>query len=352
MKRSASLGWLLVAWVISAAGCSDSGPPGGGTPATSGASTTAASGNTTPIPSSTRVADDGALGEDRAVGNVDAQGDLSVDSTATDGSGSTPPDSGTAPDSHTPSSDAGSMCPGLFCEDFETGQLNPGKWDTQTKGGTVEVQKVTVAHGSYALHFHGSANPGMLDYAYVIAHNAPQALLTHNFGRAYLYITPKPRSVDMGLIFAGTKGFPRPTYLSIANNGAGWANASGHGGWQFGLIKLAGTPGYERQFYPQGEIPVATWACVQWEFNDQPDSITVALDGAPLGTLDDRHVSYPPGYMPGTPLSGPGGTSSGIIGGFVDFGFGYYDWHSVPVRPAVDIYYDDIVLDAKRVDCL
>jgi len=344
---------LLVAWVGSAAGCSNAGPPGGGTAPTSGASsmtsgasTMPATGSTAPVPSSSGAAGDG------AVGSVDAEGDLAVDSTATDSSDPIPPDTGTTADSGTASSDAGSTCPGLFCEDFETGQLDPGKWDTQTKGGTVEVQKMTVAHGSYALHFHGSANPGMLDYAYVIAHNAPPGLLTHNFGRAYLYITPKPRSVDMGLIFAGTKGFPRPTYLSIANNGGGWANASGHGGWQFGLIKLAGTPSYERQFYPQGEIPAATWGCVQWEFNDQPDSITVALDGATLGTLDDRHVSYPPGYAPGTPFSGPGGTSSSIIGGFVDFGFGYYDWHSVPVRPAIDIYYDDIVLDAKRVDCL
>jgi hypothetical protein len=334
-----------MAWACSSIGCGNSGPTTGAPTADSGAGIIQGAGT---VDAGDASKAPGSAGDNGAAGNVDdAEGVLPPDSAATDGPALTPPDSGTI------ASDAGSACPGLFCEDFETGQLDTAKWDPQTKGGTVEVQKTTVAHGSYALHFHGSANPGMLDYAYIIAHKGPQGLLTHHFGRAYLYITPKPRSVDMGLIYAGTAGFPRPTYLSIANNGVGWGGpTSGHGGWQFGLIKLAGTPGYERQFYPQGEIPAATWACLQWEFNDQPDSITVSLDGTMLGTLNDQHVSYPAGYTPGTPLSGPGGTSSGIIGGFVDFGFGYYDWHSVPVRPAIDIYYDDIVLDAKAVDCL
>jgi hypothetical protein len=43
--------------------------------------------------------------------------------------------------------------------------------------------------------------------------------------------------------------------------------------------------------------------------------------------------------------------SSGLIGAFTDFGFGFYDWHPQG-RPAFDVYYDDIVLDTKRVGCL
>ncbi len=34
----------------------------------------------------------------------------------------------------------------------------------------------------------------------------------------------------------------------------------------------------------------------------------------------------------------------------IDFGFGFYDWH--PGNFPFDVYYDDIVLDTKRVGCL
>ena len=38
------------------------------------------------------------------------------------------------------------------------------------------------------------------------------------------------------------------------------------------------------------------------------------------------------------------------VGGFSAFGFGYYAWH--PATYAFDVYYDDIVLDIKRVGCI
>jgi hypothetical protein len=65
------------------------------------------------------------------------------------------------------------------------------------------------------------------------------------------------------------------------------------------------------------------------------------------GTFDDQHVSYPSGHAPGIPFYD--GKSSGLIGGFTMFGFGFHDWH--PVKP-FDLYYEDIVLDTKRVGCL
>ena len=49
------------------------------------------------------------------------------------------------------SSDGGaggaSACPGLICEDFESGSIDPTKWDTSSKGGTLAVQTQQVAHG-------------------------------------------------------------------------------------------------------------------------------------------------------------------------------------------------------------
>lgn len=211
-------------------------------------------------------------------------------------------------------------------------------------GATMTVQTKTVAHGKYAVQFHGLASPASNDYVYIITKNAPAALQKHNFGRAYLYLSPQRNDIDMGMIFGGTAGFPKPTYMSLANHGTGW---------QFGFIKLMGSPGGEVQTYPPGDIPVAKWTCVEWEFNDDPDEINVWGDGKLIGTLNkDSKVGYcGPAGSCSQPASLFNGLNSGLIGAFTDFGFGFYDWHQMG-RPAFDLDDDDIVLGTERVGCL
>jgi hypothetical protein len=230
-------------------------------------------------------------------------------------------------------------CPGILCEDFERGSIDPTKWDIQTKGGTVAVESMLAAHGKYAVQFHGQdLATTAQDYAFIITKNGPAELRVHHFGRAYFYITPKPRSGHTGMVFAGTTGFPKPTYLEVANI---------NGGWQLGFVKLMGSPGGEEVAYPPGQVPAMTWSCLEWEFNDEPDAMTLWVDSKQLGVFNDQDIAYPPGHVPGSPIFD--GKSSGLVGGFTDFGFGFYDWH--PVN-SFDLYYDDIVLDTKRVGCL
>jgi len=240
-------------------------------------------------------------------------------------------------------------CSGLFCEDFEQGQIDPTKWDLQTgAGGTLDIEEQIVAHGKYAMHVHGLAGPA--DYALIVTKNAPAALSAANFGRAYFFITPKPlTSGHTQMTFAGTNGtgpaegpgpFPKLRYMEVANI---------NGGWQIGFDLLDLSPLIEEVAYPAGspQVPVATWSCLEWQFTDQPDVVNLWVDGAATGTFDNEHVSYPGGHTPGSPLYD--GTSSGLIGGYTVFGFGFHDWH--PNKP-FDLYYDDIVLDTKRVGCL
>ena len=231
-------------------------------------------------------------------------------------------------------------CTGLLCEDFEGGAIDATKWDTKTMGGTVALQSAKTAHGHYALQVHGQASgPNVqTDYAFLILHNGPPALATHHFGRANFYITPKPTSGHTGMVFAGTPGFPKPAYLEVANINSGW---------QLGFVNLKSPPTGEEVAYPPGQVAVENWSCLEWEFNDQPDAATLWVDGKELGKLNDQTIAYPPGHVPGSPIFN--GKSSGLIGGFSDFGFGFYDWHP---KNAFDLYYDDIVLDVKRVGCL
>jgi len=209
-------------------------------------------------------------------------------------------------------------------------------------GATATVQGAQAAHGKYALQVHALGTPSAGSsnaYAYAITKNAPAALSTHNFGRAYFYTAPAPHSNNIGLVFGGTSGFPKPTYLSIAEHS---------GGWQLGFIKLSGTPSGERQAYAPSKLPALKWSCLEWELNDQPDQINVWVDGASIGTFDAQHVDYPAGHVPGDPIFN--NTSTGLVGGMTDFGFGVYDWH--PGGFDFDFFYDDIVLATTRVGCL
>ena len=82
-------------------------------------------------------------------------------------------------------------CAGLFCEDFESGSIDPSKWDTSTKGGTLAVRSEQVAHGKYALHLQGLGS-GSDDWATLFAKNAPAALnAATTFGRASMCSLPR-----------------------------------------------------------------------------------------------------------------------------------------------------------------
>ena len=104
------------------------------------------------------------------------------------------------------------------------------------------------------------------------------------------------------------------------------------------------SPLLEDVSHPNGNWPTNKSFCLEWEFEAQPDRITVWVDGNKIGTFDNTNATSPSGngaqngqlYM---------GTSTGLIGGFDLFYIGFHDWHPAKV---FDLYYDDVVLDAKR----
>ena len=104
--------------------------------------------------------------------------------------------------------------------------------------------------------------------------------------------------------------------------------------WQLTYVDLV-PPTTGEDYHAGGTVPVGRWICLEWEFNDTPDTAAVFVDGA----QDFAQNSFT-----------FGGATTGLVGGFAAFGFGYYAWH--PATYAFDVYYDDIVLDTKRVGCL
>jgi len=185
-----------------------------------------------------------------------------------------------------------------------------------------------------------------------VAKNVPAALKgTTTFGRVYYYAVPDATaSIHVQMAFAGRNG------TGAANGPAPFAKlrymeAASYGGrWQLGFDLLDVSPLVEEVSYSTGRLPTNSWVCLEWRFEDQPDRITLWADGAQASTFDNTNVSYSspnPVPAPGAPLYD--GKSSDLVGGFDTFGFGFHDWHP---QKAFDIYYDDLVLDSKRVGCL
>jgi len=129
----------------------------------------------------------------------------------------------------------------------------------------------------------------------------------------------------MEILFAGSKGFPQLKYLEVATIGAAW---------QLTYVSLVSPTG-ETYKPGAGSVPTQKWACLQWEMNDTPDKIGLSVDGSPPISFDN--IVYRT-------------NNTGLVGGFADFGFGFYIWH--PVSYAFDLYFDDIVLDTQPIACL
>ena len=340
---------LLPLAAFASLACSSSTPAPAGQAGTGGSAPSSGGNAGVPSGGAGGAASGGSAGSPQTMGGA-SSGGASAGGSAGGTAGASAGAAGVSGAAGSAGAAGGSACSGALCEDFESGMIDPAKWDLKEgAGGTAVVQSDLVAHGKYALHVHALASKTD-DYALIVSKNAPAALAGTHFGRANFFITPKPlTSGHTSMVFAGTNGtgsangpepFPKLRYMEVSNI---------NGGWQAGFDLLDISPLIEEVVYPAGspQVPTMVWSCLEWEFTDQPDTVNFWVDGKAIATFDDQHVSYPPGHTAGTPLYN--GTSSGLIGTYNLFGFGFHDWH--PNQP-FDLYYDDIVLDTKRVGCL
>lgn len=210
-----------------------------------------------------------------------------------------------------------------FSEDFESGRLSSEVWAREVTGGnSVEVQSDCVAHGKFALRLRCPAGSEKT-WAFITASHLPPALQHHHFGRAYMFVTPKPPDRHIILLTAGTPGFPRNKYLEVA---------TAHAKWQLTYVDLQGKASTE-DYYSAGAVPTGRWFCLEWEFNDQPDHAAIWVDGDLV--LATNFVSKVTGGR------------TGLVGAFTDLALGFRLWGAAP--EAFDLYYDDIALGTQRL---
>ena len=226
---------------------------------------------------------------------------------------------------------ASDSCSGLFCEDFEVGQLDKTVW-TKTQissGNSVTVQDKQVAHGKYAARFHAK---GGTDYSVILHDGLPAALQKHYFGRLYFYATDFPNENGGHTAYVwssnGISGFPyMDHHLEVASY-----HESAQVTWQMTYWTGDG-PEY---IGTGGKIPQAKWFCLEWEFNDAPDQIAIWVDGDAKQGAAFRNINN---------------GASGLLGKMTSLGLGFRTWHAKGA-PDIDIYIDDVVLDTERVGCL
>jgi hypothetical protein len=222
-------------------------------------------------------------------------------------------------------------CSGVFCEDFERGQLDITVWTRSevSSGNSATVQSSNAAHGHYAMQFHAT---GGSRYSLILHDGLPDSLQKHYFGRLYYSASGFPNESGGHTAYITSSdsldGFPdMDHHLEVSS----YFSDSGPI-WQLGYWSGDG-PEY---IGSGGEIPVSKWFCLEWEFNDAPDQIAVWVDGDAMQGDAFRNINN---------------QASNLIGKMTAIGLGFRTWHPMGA-PDVDLYIDDVVLDTKRVGCL
>jgi hypothetical protein len=225
----------------------------------------------------------------------------------------------------------------LFSEHFESGQLDSKVWEKRVTGvATIQVQQDQVAHGKYALQVH---YPEMATqtYAFLIVPHLPGSLKGHLFGRAYVKIAPELPQAHTVLVFSGGAGWPISKFEEIG---------ASHGTLQ---------PSYQENKSPRGQgrgedvrhgieaYPVGKWFLLEWEFNDDPSTLTIWVDGANSPVTENGQKADRSTFM--WPKDSDNGKN--LVSGFEEFGLGARVWGAVPHE--FDVYYDDFAVDAKRI---
>jgi hypothetical protein len=233
------------------------------------------------------------------------------------------------------------MAQPAFKEDFESGKIDPAVWDQRVTGtASISVEPVAGAHGKFALHVH-YPDDARNSYAFVVAGHLPASVKTHLFGRAYVMASSDLGQTHNPLIFAGEPGWPISKFMEIGMY---------KGTWQPSYQENKSARGQgrgEATYHAESGPPVGKWFLLEWEFNDNPASITYWVDGekilTPVGPEKEKKETIN--------LTWPAGSNitSGLVGadGFQEVGVGARVW-GVPAK-GFELYYDDIAIGPTRV---
>lgn len=225
----------------------------------------------------------------------------------------------------------------VFTEDFESGKIDPTVWDQRVLGmATLAVEPADGAHGNFALHVH-YPDAAARSYAFLVAPHLPDSVRTHFFGRAYMKITPGLGTTHNPLILAGGRGWPLSKFNEIGTSRGNWMPSYQEN------KSLAGQGRGEVTYHADAPPPFDRWFLLEWEFNDDPSTITFWVDGEKsTTTVDGQKIDVVKFAWPKDSTN-----VTGLVGGYEEFGFGARVWGTP--QNGFDVFYDDIAIGTQRL---
>jgi len=236
-----------------------------------------------------------------------------------------------------------------FCEDFESGVLDSGTW--QTSGTTPTIDGVQAARGVKALHIVQKANGN----SRISETKTFPAMNGRYWGRAFVYFNAMPHhsagadSLDYShwTIIAATGGvvngevriggqlqkrYQNTTPLNFFGVGTDNRNqAEGTGDWT------------NADDDPNGAaLPVAEkqWSCIEWLGDSTTDETKFFLDGV-------EHPSL--GTTPTTPHQG-NADKPFLLPEFAAIWFGFAEYQETTQE--FELWFDEIAIDHERIGCV
>jgi hypothetical protein len=140
------------------------------------------------------------------------------------------------------------------------------------------------------------------------------------------------------LIFAGEPGWPLSKFDEIGTYKGTWQPSYQEN------KSLRGQGRGEITYHAETGPPFNKWFLLEWEFNDDPSSITYWVDGEKVSTLvngekaDSVKFAWPKGSANTSGLTG---------GGYQELGLGARVWGAP--QQGFDVYYDDLAIGAARL---
>ena len=245
--------------------------------------------------------------------------------------------------------DAGDPCAGsFFCDDFEAYAAGaaPGKpWAVTESGGKVAVDGAHVHSGKNAVKLAANAAGG---YRSVMLNLANASFLpptpNHLFGRMRFWLDSSP-TTDVHWTFIDALGKTPGGYHALYRYGGQTPAAAGNT-----LMANYDTPdsydsppvgpGSDCWLHSATVVPVARWACAEWEFDGPNDTMRFWLDGQPIADLTmsgtgQGCVNQPDTFRWTAPTFER-----------VDLG-----WESYQADDARTLWIDDVALGKARLGC-
>jgi hypothetical protein len=322
-------GWLSLLWVLA---CVEGPAPSGDPPAASqrdaGGAKDAASAR---AHADAGTATDAGVGDGAARATPRDAGSSDARVVLRDAARETPSDA--APADPVPCSGS------AVCDDFEEGSLpDATRWKVLTSysGQPSDKNRIVldsqhVARGKQALHVHTETN----DPVYIETVRLP---LANNgfFGRVFAYF-----AADPGARSKGHWG----SFVGIGKKAAGGQDVEVRIGGQFDILVANYAPNDALQtsasrdgYYDDGaRLPIATWACFEFQFDGAGNELRVWLDGSELERL---HVTDWNQFGHGlTPSWSPS---------YDRLRIGYQSWNA---DTPIDVWYDAVAISTQRVGC-